>query len=49
LVQGSVTVTTEQLAMIDAGLAYANVHTTLHAPGEVRGQIRPTDRSDIDT
>jgi hypothetical protein len=46
LVQGSVTVTSEQLAMLDAGLGYANVHTTLHPPGEVRGQVLPVDRSE---
>jgi hypothetical protein len=45
LVEGSVTVTSEQLAMLDAGLGYANVHTVLHAPGEVRGQVLPVDRS----
>lgn len=41
LVEGSVTVTTEQLAMLDAGLGYANVHTALHPGGEVRGQLLP--------
>ena len=41
LVQGSIEITTEQLAMIDAGLAYVNVHTALHPSGEIRGQIRP--------
>ena len=41
LVEGSVTVTSEQLAMLDAKLGYANVHTTLHQPGEVRGQVLP--------
>ena len=49
LVEGSVAVTTEQLAMIDAGLAYANVHTTLHPPGEVRGQLRTPERADSST
>ena len=41
LVEGSVTVTTEQLAMLDARLGYVNVHTALHPPGEVRGQVLP--------
>ena len=41
LVSGSVTVTTEQLAMLDSGLGYANVHTALNPPGEVRGQVLP--------
>lgn len=45
LVEGSVTVTSEQLAMLDAGLGYANVHTTLHPPGEVRGQVLPVGGS----
>lgn len=49
LVSGSVTVTTEQLAMIDAGLGYANVHTALHPSGEVRGQVRPSERPDLNT
>jgi len=48
LVSGSVAVTTEQLAMIDAGLGYANVHTALHPAGEVRGQVRPPERPDSD-
>ena len=41
LVTGSVTVTSEQLAMLDAGLGYVNVHTALHSQGEVRGQVLP--------
>lgn len=49
LVKGSVTVTTEQLAMIDAGLGYANVHTALHPAGEVRGQVRPLERPATET
>ena len=39
LVEGSVPVTMEQLAWLDSGLAYVNVHTVAHPPGEVRGQI----------
>lgn len=49
LVQGSVAVTTEQLAMLDAGLGYANVHTAMHGPGEVRGQLLPVDRHVAET
>ena len=41
LVAGSATVTTEQLAMLDAKMGYANVHTALHPGGEVRGQVLP--------
>ena len=41
LVEGSVTVTTEQLAMLDSGLGYTNVHTALYPAGEVRGQVLP--------
>jgi hypothetical protein len=39
LVEGSVAVTMEQLAMIEAKLSYTNVHTVMHGPGEVRGQV----------
>jgi hypothetical protein len=39
LVTGSTTVTLEQLAWLETGQAYVNVHTVLHPPGEVRGQI----------
>jgi CHRD domain len=39
LVEGSVAVTTDQLAMIEAKLGYTNVHTAMHPGGEVRGQV----------
>jgi len=39
LVEGSVAVTMEQLAMIEAKLSYTNVHTAMHPGGEVRGQV----------
>ena len=39
LVEGSVPVTMEQLAWLDSGSAYVNVHTFAHPAGEVRGQI----------
>ena len=29
----------EVLAAIRAGVAYANIHTVAHPPGEIRGQI----------
>jgi hypothetical protein len=45
LVEGSVVLTMDQLSMLvsvlDAGLGYTNVHTALHLPGEVRGQVLP--------
>jgi CHRD domain len=34
----------EVLAAIRAGVAYANVHTTLSPGGEIRGQIRVDER-----
>ncbi|MGH8923918.1 MAG: CHRD domain-containing protein [Acidimicrobiia bacterium] len=39
LVEGSVTVTLDQLAMLEDKLGYTNVHTALHPAGEVRGQV----------
>lgn len=39
LIEGSAPVTTEQLAWLDSGMAYVNVHTAAHPGGEVRGQI----------
>ena len=39
LIEGSVSVTTGQLAWLDTGMAYVNVHTAAHPGGEVRGQI----------
>lgn len=39
LVSGSVVVTMQQLAWMETRQAYVNVHTALHPPGEVRGQI----------
>ena len=38
-VSGSTALTAEQLAVLQAGNYYINVHTTANAPGEVRGQI----------
>ena len=31
----------EAIGAMRAGSAYANVHTTVYAPGEIRGQINP--------
>jgi hypothetical protein len=39
LIEGSASVTAEQLAWLASGMAYVNVHTAAHPPGEVRGQI----------
>jgi hypothetical protein len=33
---------------IRAGAAYANVHSTLFTPGEIRGHIEPADDKDDD-
>ncbi|MEX1005783.1 MAG: CHRD domain-containing protein [Acidimicrobiia bacterium] len=45
LVEGSAPVTPEQLAWLDTGVAYVNVHTVAHPGGEVRGQILDVGRS----
>lgn len=39
LIDGSVAVTMEQLAMLEDKMGYTNVHTALHPGGEVRGQV----------
>jgi CHRD domain-containing protein len=38
---GTATVTSAQIAQIKAGATYVNVHTTLNAAGEIRGQVVP--------
>lgn len=40
LSEGTFTPTAELLANIESGIAYVNVHTTLHPGGEIRGQLR---------
>ena len=37
--QGSITISPEQMANILSERCYINVHTALHPPGEVRGQV----------
>jgi len=39
LVQGSVDADMATIALLESGLTYVNVHTVMHPPGEVRGQI----------
>jgi hypothetical protein len=39
LIIGSTPITLQQLAWLETRQAYVNVHTALHPPGEVRGQI----------
>jgi hypothetical protein len=36
---GSIAISPEQMANILGGRCYINVHTALHPPGEVRGQV----------
>ena len=36
----------EVIAAMRAGVAYANVHTNLSPGGEIRGQIKPSERGD---
>ncbi len=38
---GSTTLTDEQADALMAGLWYVNVHSDLHPPGEIRGQVVP--------
>jgi hypothetical protein len=43
--RGSATITHAQLARIDAGATYVNVHTPKNAAGEIRGQVKAADGS----
>ena len=38
-VKGQATLTDEQIANMDGGKVYVNVHTAAHGPGEIRGQV----------
>jgi hypothetical protein len=38
---GTATLTPDQIAALVDGLTYANIHTTNHPAGEIRGQIQP--------
>ncbi|HUU85283.1 MAG TPA: CHRD domain-containing protein [Phycisphaerae bacterium] len=38
---GSATLTEQQVADLLAGLWYVNIHTDIHPPGEIRGQVMP--------
>jgi CHRD domain len=40
---GSGTITHAQLAKIEAGATYVNVHTTKNAGGEIRGQLKSSE------
>ena len=41
IMQGSAPITDAQLADIDAGKTYVNVHTAKFPDGEIRGQVQP--------
>jgi hypothetical protein len=38
-IKGDATLTDAQIADLDAGKWYFNVHTAVHGPGEIRGQV----------
>ena len=38
-IKGDATLTDPQIADLDAGKWYFNVHTAVHGPGEIRGQV----------
>ncbi|UCD75324.1 MAG: PQQ-dependent sugar dehydrogenase [Phycisphaerales bacterium] len=40
-IMGSETLTAQQAADVLAGLWYINIHSDLHPPGEIRGQVMP--------
>jgi CHRD domain len=40
-IHGSVTLTPAQVKELEAGDFYVNVHTAIHKPGEIRGQLEP--------
>jgi hypothetical protein len=40
-IRGSKTLTPAQVASLEAGDYYINIHTAAHPPGEIRGQLMP--------
>jgi hypothetical protein len=40
-ISGTQTLTAEQLTAIETGMTYFNIHSQMHAGGEIRGQILP--------
>lgn len=38
-IKGEATLTDAQIATLDSGGAYFNIHTAAHGPGEIRGQV----------
>ncbi len=43
---GSATITPAQVAQVESGEWYVNLHTALHPPGEIRGQVVPLPLDD---
>ena len=41
-IKGTATLTDAQIADLQAGKCYFNVHTMAHGPGEIRGQVMPS-------
>ena len=40
-IKGSAQLTDEQIAALDGGQTYVNIHTAANPPGEIRGQLQP--------
>lgn len=39
-IKGTAQLTDEQIAALEGGQTYVNIHTAAHPPGEIRGQLR---------